>query len=488
MALIMHLLKPDTGRAAVVLPDGFLFGEGVKSTLKQELLKDFNLHTVVRLPRGVFAPYTSIATNILFFEKGGPTKDIWFFEHPYPEGYKSYSRSKPLTIGEFDLEKAWWGGVDRKNRQTTEHAWKVSADEITARNYNLDCKNPHQKQVELGDPDELMIEYEGISNRLLEAQNALKTELLTALTAHPVAPNTNQNTIALLEKHFDTAFFSLEGVVRLRELILTLAMQGKLVEHDPNDQPACKLLQDIEVEKQRLIDEKKIRNQKPLPSLTEEEIPYELPRNWSWTRLGVIGFTQTGTTPKTSDHSSFGNDIPFIKPGDIYSDCINYQNEGLSKEGAEKTGRLASIGTSLMVCIGTIGKTNTVTRECSFNQQINAITPYVKESANYIQAFLRSAFFQKMCWKLSSSTTIAILNKSKWESIPVAIAPLPNNTASSLKSMNLWLFATSSTNKSPPAMKSSKPCSMLLCLKFRQVMPCRSSPLTNRPTPSIRRY
>lgn len=183
MALIMHLLKKDTGRAAVVLPDGFLFGEGVKSTLKQELLKDFNLHTIVRLPKGVFAPYTSINTNILFFEKGGPTEDIWFFEHPYPEGYKSYSRSKPLTIGEFDLEKIWWGGAERKNRQVTEHAWKVSADEIIARNYNLDCKNPHQKHVELGDPDELMAEYEGISRRLLEAQNALKNELMAALTA-----------------------------------------------------------------------------------------------------------------------------------------------------------------------------------------------------------------------------------------------------------------------------------------------------------------
>lgn len=183
MALIMHLLKKDTGRAAVVLPDGFLFGEGVKSTLKQELLKDFNLHTIVRLPKGVFAPYTSINTNILFFEKGGPTEDIWFFEHPYPEGYKSYSRSKPLTIGEFDLEKAWWGGTERKNRQVTEHAWKVSAKEVIERNYNLDCKNPHQEHVELGDPDELMAEYEDISHRLLEVQNELKNELLAALTA-----------------------------------------------------------------------------------------------------------------------------------------------------------------------------------------------------------------------------------------------------------------------------------------------------------------
>lgn len=183
MALIMHLLKRDTGRAAVVLPDGFLFGEGVKTTLKRELLEEFNLHTIVRLPKGVFAPYTSIATNILFFEKGGPTKDVWFFEHPYPEGYKSYSRSKPLTIEEFDLEKTWWGGPQRKGRKTTEHAWKISAKDLAARNYNLDCKNPHEVAVELGDPDELMAEYQDITRQLLAAQQALKTELLAALKA-----------------------------------------------------------------------------------------------------------------------------------------------------------------------------------------------------------------------------------------------------------------------------------------------------------------
>ena len=183
MALIMHLLKHGTGRAAVVLPDGFLFGEGVKTTLKRELLEAFNLHTIVRLPKGVFSPYTSIATNLLFFEKGDPTRNVWFFEHPYPDGYKSYSRSKPLTIAEFDREKAWWGGSERKGRKSTEYAWKVPAQDIAARNYNLDCKNPHEAVVDLGDPGELMAEYREITHQLQAAQQALKTELLAALKA-----------------------------------------------------------------------------------------------------------------------------------------------------------------------------------------------------------------------------------------------------------------------------------------------------------------
>ena len=183
MALIMHLLKHDTGRAAVVLPDGFLFGEGTKTNLKRELLEEFNLHTIVRLPKGVFSPYTSIATNILFFEKGGPTRDVWFFAHPYPEGYKSYSRSKPLTIAEFDLEKAWWGGAERKGRKTTEQAWKVSAKDLAGRNYNLDCKNPHEVEVNHRDPEELMAEYQQIVHQLEAVQQALKAELMACLSA-----------------------------------------------------------------------------------------------------------------------------------------------------------------------------------------------------------------------------------------------------------------------------------------------------------------
>ena len=181
MALIMHLLKHDTGRAAVVLPDGFLFGEGTKTNLKRELLEEFDLHTIVRLPKGVFAPYTSISTNVLFFEKGAPTQDVWFFEHPYPQGYKSYSRGKPLTINEFDLEKKWWGGAQRKGRKTTEQAWKVSAKDIAARNYNLDYKNPHEVTVNHRDPAELMQEFHEITRQLEAAQNALKTELMHAL-------------------------------------------------------------------------------------------------------------------------------------------------------------------------------------------------------------------------------------------------------------------------------------------------------------------
>jgi type I restriction enzyme M protein len=136
LALIVHMLKED-GRAGVVLPDGFLFGEGVSTRIKETLLEKCNLHTIVRLPNGVFAPYTNIKTNILFFEKGKPTKEIWYFEHPYPEGVKNYNKTRPINIKEFDLEKAWWN-----KRVINQYAWKVGIEEIKERNYNLDIKNP----------------------------------------------------------------------------------------------------------------------------------------------------------------------------------------------------------------------------------------------------------------------------------------------------------------------------------------------------------
>lgn len=128
------------GRAAIVLPDGSLFGEGgVKTAIKKELLEKCNLHTIIRLPNGVFNPYTGIRTNLFFFDKGTPTKEIWYFEHPLPEGVKNYSRTNPLSDEEFEIhEKPWWN-----KRVENEYAWKVSIEDIKDRNYNLDVKNPY---------------------------------------------------------------------------------------------------------------------------------------------------------------------------------------------------------------------------------------------------------------------------------------------------------------------------------------------------------
>lgn len=142
LILIIHLLK-EGGRSAIVLPDGSLTGDGVKQRIRQKLLEDCNLHTIVRLPNSVFQPYASVATNLLFFTKGEPTQNIWYYEHKLPESYKSYSKTKPIQIAEFDSLKSWW-----TNREANEQAWQVGIDTIKANSYNLDIKNPHRPEEE----------------------------------------------------------------------------------------------------------------------------------------------------------------------------------------------------------------------------------------------------------------------------------------------------------------------------------------------------
>lgn len=145
LILMIHLLKPG-GRAAIVLPDGSLTGDGVKQRIREKWLTDCNVHTIVRLPNTVFAPYASVATNLCFFEKGTPTTDIWYFEHCLPDGQKSYSKTKTIRIEEFDAEKAWW---PKKKRKASENAWKVTAADLKTRNYDLDIKNPNRQENEV---------------------------------------------------------------------------------------------------------------------------------------------------------------------------------------------------------------------------------------------------------------------------------------------------------------------------------------------------
>ncbi len=164
--------KERGGRAAVVVPNGTLFGDGVCAVIKEELLKEFRLHTIVRLPQGVFAPYTDIPANLLFFERGGPTDTIWYYELPLPEGRKKYSKTAPLQFKEFAPVLAWWN-----DRTEGPQAWKVTAADVVARGYNLDLKNPNAKAgLEHADPKELiasMRSHEGEVMRLLGEIEAL---------------------------------------------------------------------------------------------------------------------------------------------------------------------------------------------------------------------------------------------------------------------------------------------------------------------------
>lgn len=216
----------------------------------------------------------------------------------------------------------------------------------------------------------------------------------------------------------------LDLVKQLRQAFLREAMQGKLVPQDPNDEPASVLLEKIKTEKVRLIKEKKIKKQKALPPITEEEIPFEIPENWVWCRLGELGICQTGTTPSTQVKEYFGSEVPFIKPADITLRGLVTDNEGLSLAGLEK-GVSVPPNSLLMVCIGgSIGKSYLNYQLVSCNQQINTITPYQNMSANLFQYWGQSTYFQNSLWKKASGGTTPIVNRSKWESIFFPLPPL----------------------------------------------------------------
>lgn len=217
----------------------------------------------------------------------------------------------------------------------------------------------------------------------------------------------------------DELTYQLNQLENLNQAILQEAVQGKLLKQDPKDEPASELLKRIKGEKA-----KSGKKEKPLPAIKPDEIPFEIPENWVWCRLIDVGTTQTGTTPPTANKEFFGKDIPFVKPADISLSGIDYENEGLTLAGLEK-GVLVKEDSLMMVCIGgSTGKSNYTNRDVSCNQQINAVKGLCGVSGQFLQYFLQSPYFQKAIWAKSSGGTTPIVNKSKWESIPIPLPPL----------------------------------------------------------------
>ena len=246
---------------------------------------------------------------------------------------------------------------------------------------------------------------------------------------------------------------------KLRKSVLQAAIQGKLTDQWTEDGDAKDLLAAIKAEKAKLIEEGKIKKEKPLPEITDDEIPFDIPDNWLWVRLGEIGYSQTGTTPDTTHPEYYGNDIPFIKPPYIYNNYIDYEAEGLSQLGISK-GRLIKLNSILMVCIGgSTGKAYYCDRDICCNQQINTITTYSDLSVKYILNTMQSRFFQENLWRLATGTATTIVNKENWRQLLIPLPPLaeqqrivmaiekPLKKSKTLKKPNQ--NSTSSKNPSP---------------------------------------
>ncbi len=172
LILFIHLLKPG-GRAGVVLPDGVLFGDNTAAKIKEKLLAECNVHTIVRLPAGVFNPYAGVNTNLIFFEKGQPTKEVWYYQMPLPEGLRAYTKTRPITDAEFEPVKKWW-----RKRKENEFAWKVSINQIRERNWSLDFKNPNGQVVEEHKtPKEILGDIEDKEKEISKLLNEMRQEI-----------------------------------------------------------------------------------------------------------------------------------------------------------------------------------------------------------------------------------------------------------------------------------------------------------------------
>ena len=395
MALIMHLLK-DKGRCGIVLPDSFMFDDGVKATIKEKLLKEYGLHTIIRLPQ-VFKPYASVNTNLLFFQKGVSSDGVWFYRLDYPEGVKSFTKTKPIQDKHFDPVRKWWDDkrpliIDGKDK-----ARFYTVDELAELNYNFDkcCPFP-QKEEEILEPAELIArcqcEYTMLNNSFT---NVISWVSDTINGVKPSEVVLRKNIISKLLK------LNSEFPIQLRKSVLQYAIQGKLTNRERSDEPASELLKRIHAQKTRLTKEGKTKKEKILPAITDDEKPFDIPSSWEWIRLGDIGIWGAGATPSKSNAAFYTNGtIPWLVTGDLNDGVITEIPGRITELALEKTSVKLNPANSVLIAMygATIGKVGLLTFPATTNQACCACNPVEGIDLWYLMYFLmsqRSAFIKR---------------------------------------------------------------------------------------------
>lgn len=377
LVLIMHLLKKN-GRAALVLPDGFITGEGIKARIKEKILKDCNLHTIVRLPNSVFAPYTNIKTNLLFFDKGLSTKEIWFYEQTLPKGVKYYNKTNPMKFTDLDNLIKWWGNPKEnfKTREINSHAWKVSLDEVIKNNYNLDFKNPHINTQKVYNPDVILSEYSNTINKTVSTRKNLKNLLsknFQNLKKHWTR----------IDKNFDSLFATENSIDELKKILCYFAINGKLIKS-----------------------KKKIQNV-TIKHLGDWAVGNGFPKDYQGNKLGDILFS------KVSDMNNPGNEK-----------FIFNTNNTVSENVAKKLRlNLHQSGTVIFPKIGGAIATNKrriLVKPTAIDNNCLGIAPNKNVSTEWLFLVLSAIDFSKY----QAGTSIPALSQGVLEKIPTMLPDL----------------------------------------------------------------
>lgn len=389
MSVILYRLKKN-GRAAVVVPDGFLFGlDNAKVNIKKKLIGEFNLHTVVRLPGSVFSPYTSITTNMLFFDNTKPTTETWFYRVDIPSDRKHFSKTKPMELKHFDDCIAWWNNREVIPDGEYFKAQKFSADYLlNEQGCNIDlCGYPHEEEEVLA-PADLIQKYEEKRASLNAEIDRTILALSASLDGEPVNFDT-QGTISACGKMDDLHKRFPED---MKKSILQYAIQGKFVEQRLEEGTGAELYKQMQAEKQRLIKEKKIKKEKQLAEITDDEIPFDIPETWIWIRVGDVGSWGSGATPPRTNPAYYGGSIPWLKTGDLNDGFIKEVPEFITELALEKTSvRLNPVGSVLMAMYGaTIGKLGILEIPVTTNQACCACIPYAGMYNKYLFYYLMS--------------------------------------------------------------------------------------------------
>lgn len=418
LVLFVRLLKSG-GRAGIVLPDGTLFGEGIKTRIKQHLLEECNLHTIVRLPGSVFAPYTSIATNLLFFTKGEPTKEIWYYEHKLPDGVKAYNKTKPIRLEEFAPIKEWWN-----NREESEVSWKVGIDQIIDNNYNLDVKNPNAVVADELNPEEVLNAFRSKWSNIDKVADKLQESLQETLDNH-----SNQN-VRFLTENLHEYLRVPNAISLLRKNILHLAVSGQLVPQIEREGNGEELYKKIQTEKADLARTGRAVKQKPLKEIVQSEVPFEIPASWKWARIGGVSvYSQRGKSPKYTDESDFPvisqkcvrtsridwSVIKFITPESV----AKYENFRFLRDGDLL---LNSTGTGTMGRVG-IFRSNDDYEKVVADSHVTVVRMPDSVSAEFVHLWLNAPHIQDDVESKASGST----NQIEWNlsSIQNEFIPLP---------------------------------------------------------------
>ena len=325
MSVIMYRLKQH-GRAAVVVPDGFLFGlDNAKVAIKKKLLTEFNLHTIIRLPSSVFAPYTPIATNLLFFDNTQPTKETWFYRVDMPSDRKHFSKTNPMELKHFDECIAWW--KDRKEIVLDDgpKAQSFSVDYLlNEKGCNLDlCGYLHEEKEVLDPLDTIRIYQEKRSSLNAEIDHAL-SEMETLIAGESI--NSEQSealAMRYVPSYGELAKLNAKFPEDMKKSILQYAIQGKLVEQRPEEGTAEELYRQIQTQKKQLMKDGKIKKEKPLAEITEDELPFDIPKSWKWVRFGEIYSLSNGIA---SRGTKGGTSRPVLRLADLSDGIVDVSN------------------------------------------------------------------------------------------------------------------------------------------------------------------